>query len=106
MNGRYHITLDSQLGAREGTLTLAEHDGRVEGVLSLLGFDNPVHGAREGATLRLEHGLRTLVRELPCRSVIEMRDGRLSGTVQTGNARMTLRGYDEQTEKEETACRT
>ena len=50
MTHRYHITLHSPMGPREGELSLTgEMNGTVTGVLSLLGFQQPVAG-RGGRT--------------------------------------------------------
>ena len=45
MQESYDIVLDSQLGERCGTLTIDCTDGKINGVISLVGFDNAVSGA-------------------------------------------------------------
>lgn len=89
----YILVLESQLGPRRGCLRLEERDGAVTGTLTLLGHDNAVHGRRTGThTVRLCHRLRTLVNDLACISDLEIRQGRLSGTLRSGGAAMKLHG--------------
>ena len=81
MTQSYEIVLDGQLGQRIGTLCWTETGGQVRGVISLLGFDNPICGRREGEELELTHRLRTAVSTLDCETHIRLQDGGLSGTV-------------------------
>ena len=92
MTARYHIIVDSPLGERPGELTLYESPEGVSGTMTLLGWDNPVAGAREGDSLRLEHRLHTLVSDLRCVTTLRPAPGGLAGTVQAGRVRMDLRG--------------
>ena len=88
----YILVLESQLGPRRGCLRLEERDGAVTGTLTLLGHDNAVHGRRTGThTVRLCHRLRTLVNDLACISELEIRQGRLSGTLRSGGLGGQLR---------------
>lgn len=96
MTQSYDIVLDGQLGQRFGTLRWTETDGEVNGVFSLLGFDNPVSGRREGLTLELTHRLRTAVSTLMCRTLAELSGDELSGVVLSGDSRMALRGKKQQ----------
>lgn len=45
---RYDITLDSPLGPRSGIMTLAYTGDQVNGILSVLGHDNPFSGTQCG----------------------------------------------------------
>lgn len=92
MTARYHIIIDSPLGERPGELTLSESPEGVSGTMTLLGWDNPVAGAREGDLLRLEHRLHTLVSDLRCVTTLRPAPGGLAGTVQAGRVCMALRG--------------
>lgn len=94
MTARYRIIVDSPLGERPGELTLSESPEGISGTLSLLGWDNPVAGAREGDALRLEHRLHTLVSDLRCVTTLCPASGGLTGTVQAGRVRMALRGTE------------
>ena len=88
----YHIVVDSQLGPRQGTLTMEEHDNVISGILSLLGFENRVEGRREGRTLYLRHKLRTLVSQLSCQSELELQQDTLAGTIHSEFGSMEIRG--------------
>lgn len=68
MKERYSIVLDGQLGERRGTLTLERLGEQVEGVISLLGFDNGFTGECSGGVMRLRHSLRTPVSDHICTS--------------------------------------
>ena len=48
MRQEYYITLHSQLGPRDGTLSIAADGSLLSGTLTLLGFENPVTGRMEG----------------------------------------------------------
>lgn len=88
----YDIVLESPLGERAGRLCWTEQNGAVEGTLSLLGFDNPVTGRREGQTLELTHPLRTALSTLRCETRAELLEERLSGTVASRWSRFHLQG--------------
>ena len=64
MTHRYHITLHSPMGPREGELSLTgEMNGTVTGVLSLLGFQQPVAGHESSGHIQLQHSLLELTGE-------------------------------------------
>lgn len=92
MKERYSIVLDGQLGERRGTLTLERLGEQVEGVISLLGFDNGFTGECSGGIMRLRHSLRTPVSDHICTSTVELTGDGLCGLVRTGSALMKLRG--------------
>ena len=92
MTEHYDILLESPLGERTGTLRFTERDGAVEGTLTLLGFENPVTGKREGQALTLTHPLRTVLSTLRCETRAELRGDSLSGTVSSRWSRFRLRG--------------
>lgn len=97
----YKMVLESQLGPREGTLRLEEHNGEVEGTISLLGYENGVLGERTGGnTLRLSHHLKTIVSDLSCVSLLETEGNKIFGILQ--NNRNTMQWYGEKmTEKKD-----
>ena len=65
MTHRYRITLHSPMGPREGELTLTgEVNGAVTGILSVLGFQQPVSGRESSGHIQLQHRLRTAMQEL------------------------------------------
>ena len=78
MTHRYHITLHSPMGPREGELS-----GTVTGVLSLLGFQQPVNGWEERGHIRLEHRLRTAMQELDCVSLLDLAGETITGVTHT-----------------------
>lgn len=92
MTEHYDILLESPLGERSGTLRFTERNGAVEGTLTLLGFENPVTGRREGQTLTLTHPLRTVLSTLRCETRAELRGDSLSGTVSFRRSHFRLRG--------------
>lgn len=92
MKDRYSIVLDGQLGERRGTLTLERLGEQVEGVISLLGFDNGFTGECSGGVMRLRHSLRTTVSDHICTSTVELKGDGLCGLVRTGSTLMKLRG--------------
>lgn len=92
MQGSYDIVLDSKLGERCGTLTIDCTDGKINGVISLVGFDNAVSGELRSGVLYLCHELSTIVSTLKCSSVIQLIGEKMTGTVSTGSAVMKLHG--------------
>ena len=88
MQESYDIVLDSQLGERYGTLTIDCTDGKINGVISLVGFDNAVSGELRSGV----HELSTIVSTLKCSSVIQLIGEKMTGTVSTGSAVMKLHG--------------
>ena len=72
MQESYDIVLDSQLGERCGTLTIDCTDGKINGVISLVGFDNAVSGELRSGVLYLCHEMSTIVSTLKCSSVIQL----------------------------------
>lgn len=89
----YRIVLESQLGPRSGTLRVNGRKGAVTGVLTLLGYDNPVSGQWTGAhSLRLSHHLHTAVSDLSCVSELELDGNTISGTLLSDRDRMKWHG--------------
>lgn len=90
---RFHIILDGQLGPREGFLQLQAAGTEVTGSFSLLGTETAVTGERVGENrVCLTHRLRTAVSDLPCRTVLELGQGQVSGTMSTPMGQLTLHG--------------
>ena len=96
MAQKYDIVLDGQLGERRGTLVFTENHGCVHGIFSLLGFDNPVSGEKQGQHLKLTHKLRTVFSTLICQTLAEFQGDELSGVVFSGNRRFGLHGKKQQ----------
>lgn len=89
----YKVVLESQLGPREGSLRFAEQEGKLQGVLTLLGFENPVSGERTGdGSFHLCHHLRTLVSDLVCDSEFELKGNGISGILYNGRNVMQWHG--------------
>ena len=84
MTYRYRITLHSPMGPREGELSLTgEMNGTVTGVLSLLGFQQPVAGRESSGHIQLQHRLRTAMQELECVSLLELTGETITGVTHT-----------------------
>lgn len=85
MTHRYRITLHSPMGPREGELTLTgEVNGAVTGILSVLGFQQPVSGRESSGHIQLQHRLRTAMQELVCVSLLELTGETITGVTHTG----------------------
>ena len=85
MPHRYRITLHSPMGPREGELTLTgEVNGAVTGILSVLGFQQPVSGRESSGHIQLQHRLRTAMQELDCVSLLELTGETITGVTHTG----------------------
>ena len=85
MTHRYRITLHSPMGPREGELTLTgEVNGAVTGILSVLGFQQPVSGRESSGHIQLQHRLRTAMQELDCVSLLELTGATITGVTHTG----------------------
>ena len=93
MRQEYYITLHSQLGPRDGTLSIAANGSLLSGTLTLLGFENPVTGRMEGdGTVILSHPLQTAIDSYPCRSVFSSWGATLQGIVYLGTCSMRWSG--------------
>ena len=80
---KYHMVLYSQMGPKNGTLTLHEKEGAVTGTLRLLSHELPVSGSRApDGQLHLIHQVVTSVSTYPCWSVLKDTEGTLSGELQ------------------------
>ena len=85
MTHRYRITLHSPMGPREGELTLTgEVNGAVTGILSVLGFQQPVSGRESSGHIQLQHRLRTAMQELDCVSLLKLTGETITGVTHTG----------------------
>ena len=102
MTQQYDIVLNGQLGERYGTLIWEEQESAVKGMMSLLGFENPVSGKRTGNRLELIHDLRTVVSTIACHSVLDLQDEKLCGMVSCAYGSMKIFGRKKKTETENT----
>ncbi len=102
MTQQYDIVLHSQLGDRYGWLSWEEDGCAVCGILSLLGFENPVHGQKAENRLELIHDLHTAVSTLACRTALELRGETLCGMVNCAHGSMKIFGRKKKAEKTET----
>ena len=93
MREEYQVTLQSQMGPREGQLTLQYKGSFVTGTLKLVGYVNAVRGLRsEDGTLHLFHSIQTAVSTFPCESILQMQEGHLTGATIVKDCRMQWRG--------------
>lgn len=93
MMEQYQVTIQSQMGPREGVLTLNYQGSYVSGSLDLVGYVNAVRGVQaEDGTLHLFHPIQTVVSTIPCETVLNLRAGCLRGTSTSKSARMRWEG--------------
>ena len=93
MTERYQVTIHSQMGPREGVLTLCYQGSYVTGSLELVGYVNMVQGVRAAdGTLYLFHPIQTVVSTIPCETVLQLQAGSLYGTSTSKSARMQWEG--------------
>ena len=93
MHRRYQVTLYSQMGPREGVLTLNYQGSYVSGSLDLVGYVNAVRGVQaEDGTLHLFHPIQTVVSTIPCETVLRLQAGSLRGTSISESVRMRWEG--------------
>ena len=93
MTEQYQVTIQSQMGPREGVLTLSYQGNYVTGSLDLVGYVNTIQGVRAAdGTLHLFHPIQTAVSTIPCETVLNLREGNLRGTSTSKSARMRWEG--------------
>ena len=93
MTEQYQVTIQGQLGPREGVLTLSYQESYITGSLDLVGYVNTVQGVlAEDGTLHLFHPIQTAVSTIPCETVLNLRAGNLRGTSTSKSARMRWEG--------------
>ena len=81
MTEQYQVTIQSQMGPREGVLTLCYQGNYVTGALELVGYVNTIQGVQAtDGTLHLFHPIQTAVSTIPCETVLNLRAGNLRGT--------------------------
>ena len=74
MTEQYQVTIQSQMGPREGVLTLSYQGSYITGSLDLVGYVNTVQGVlAEDGTLHLFHPIQTAVSTIPCETVLNLR---------------------------------
>ena len=105
MTEQYQVTIQSQMGPREGVLTLSYQGSYVTGSLDLVGYVNKVQGVRGAdGMLHLFHSIQTVVSTIPCETVLNLQAGNLRGTSTSKSARMRWEGtllYSEPQEETE-----
>ena len=93
MTEQYQVTIQSQMGPREGVLTLSYQGNYVTGSLDLVGYVNTIQGVRAAdGTFHLFHPIQTAVSTIPCETVLNLRAGSLQGTSTSKSARMRWEG--------------
>lgn len=93
MTEQYQVRIQSQMGPREGVLTLSYQGSYVTGSLDLVGYVNTVQGVQAAdGTLHLFHPIRTVVSTIPCETVLRLQVGSLRGTSTSRSARMRWEG--------------
>ena len=93
MTEQYQVTIQSQMGPREGVLTLSYQGNYITGSLDLVGYVNTIQGVQAAdGTLHLFHPIRTVVSTIPCETVLNLRAGSLQGTSTSKSARMRWEG--------------
>ena len=93
MTEQYQVTIQSQMGPREGVLTLSYQGNYITGSLDLVGYVNTIQGVQAAdGTLHLFHPIQTAVSAIPCETVLNLRAGNLQGTSTSKSARMRWEG--------------
>ena len=93
MTEQYQVTIQGQLGPREGVLTLSYQESYITGSLDLVGYVNTLQGVRAAdGTIHLFHPIQTVVSTIPCETVLNLRAGSLHGTSTSRSARMRWEG--------------
>ena len=93
MTERYRVTIQSQMGPREGVLALSYQGSYITGSLDLVGYVNMVQGVQaEDGTIRLFHPIKTAVSTIPCETVLTPQAGNLRGISTCKAARMQWEG--------------
>ena len=93
MTEQYQVTIQSQMGPREGVLTLLYQGNYITGLLELVGYVNKVQGVRGAdGMLHLFHPIQTVVSTIPCETVLNLQAGNLRGTSTSKSARMRWEG--------------
>ena len=93
MTEQYQVTIQSQMGPREGVLTLSYQGNYVTGSLDLVGYVNTIQGVRAAdGTLHLFLPIQTAVSTIPCETVLNLRAGNLQGASTSKSARMRWEG--------------
>ena len=93
MTEQYQVTIQSQMGPREGVLTLRYQGSYITGSLDLVGYVNTIQGVQAAdGTLHLFHPIQTAVSTIPCETVLNLLAGNLQGASTSKSARMRLEG--------------
>ena len=93
MTEQYQVTIQSQMGPREGVLTLSYQGNYITGSLDLVGYVNTIQGVQAAdGTLHLFHPIQTAVSTIPCETVLNLRAGNLQGASTSKSARMRWEG--------------
>lgn len=80
MMEQYQVTLHSQMGPRNGTLTLNCQDRRITGTLVLVGYCNPIQGEMsDDGKLHIRHRIQTVMSTFLCETVLEQHSDTLTG---------------------------
>ncbi len=65
-NRLYDITMQTPIGARYGTMSVMENNGKINGMLNILKRENSFHGRiRENGDCRITGAIRSLMRIIP-----------------------------------------
>ena len=93
MTEQYQVTIQSQMGPREGVLTLSYQGNYITGSLDLVGYVNAVQGVQAAdGTIHLFHPIQTVVSAIPCETVLSRQAGSLHGTSTSKSAQMRWEG--------------
>ena len=93
MTEQYQVTIQSQMGPREGVLTLSYQGSYITGSLDLVGYVNTVRGVQaEDGTFHLFHPIQTVVSTILCETVLSRQAGSLRGTSTSKSVRMRWEG--------------
>ncbi len=94
VSGTYTAKVNTPIGEKEGTLTLAEQAGALTGTLHVLGGDTPIeNGKLEGNKVSFSGALQVpLIGRLPFTFAGEYADDAISGTASTHMGDIAISG--------------
>ncbi len=93
LDGCYTITLQTLLGSKPGWLVLETGDTDLQGVLTLLGIDNPFAGGRsQGDEGEFSGVIRTLFGKFDYSARVRIEGDRLLAWLDTTRGKMTMTG--------------
>lgn len=93
MTEEYQVTLHSQMGPRQGILTLQRQGVRLTGTLELVGYVNAVQGqVDQDGSLRISHAIQTALSTFECETLLQIQGDQLTGLSRSEPCQMRWEG--------------